>query len=66
MCKGLPVWLSFLEKIAPVKVLAAFSVMYWYYAQIEEIAKTGKAKPNMSVLKASLRILRRHKKLLNA
>ena len=40
--------------------------MYWYYAQIEEIAKTGKAKPNMSVLKASLRILRRHKKLLNA
>jgi 2,4-dienoyl-CoA reductase-like NADH-dependent reductase (Old Yellow Enzyme family) len=61
---GLPAWLSFLERIAPVKVLAAFSVMYWYYAQIEEIAKTGKAKPNMSVISASLRIVRRHARLL--
>ena len=47
-----------------MKVLAAFSVMYWYYAQIEEIAKTGKAKPNMSVISASLRIVRRHARLL--
>ena len=62
--RGLPAWLSFLERIAPVKVLAAFSVMYWYYAQIEEIAKTGKAKPGMGVFSASLRIVRRHARLL--
>ena len=64
--RGLPRWLAFLENIAPVKVLAAFSVMYWYYAQIEEIAITGRAKPGMSVLAASLRIMKRHKRLLNS
>ena len=64
--RGLPRWLSFLEKIGPVRVMAAFSVMYWYYAQLEEIARTGKAKPGMSVLSATHRIMSRQSKLLKS
>jgi 2,4-dienoyl-CoA reductase-like NADH-dependent reductase (Old Yellow Enzyme family) len=62
--RGLPSWLAFLERIDPVRVMAAFSVMYWYYAQMDEIARHGKPKPGMSVLAASRRILSRHRRLL--
>lgn len=64
--RGLPGWLSFLENIGPVRVMAAFSVMYWYYAQMDEIARTGKARPGMSVLGATRRIMLRHKRLLKS
>jgi 2,4-dienoyl-CoA reductase-like NADH-dependent reductase (Old Yellow Enzyme family) len=62
--RGLPRWMSFLEKIGPVRVMAAFSVMYWYYAQMDEIARNGAPKPDMSVIGASRRILLRHGRLL--
>jgi hypothetical protein len=62
--RGLPSWLAFLERIDPVRVMAAFSVMYWYYAQMDEIAHEGKPRPGMSVLGASRRILARHRRLL--
>ncbi len=64
--RGLPRWLAFLEKIGPVRVMAAFSVMYWYYAQLEEIAKTGEARPGMSTLSATRRIMKRQKRLLTS
>ncbi len=64
--RGLPGWLSFLEKIGPVRVAAAFSVMYWYYAQMDELARTGKARPGLSVPGAYWRILSRHRRLLKA
>jgi 2,4-dienoyl-CoA reductase-like NADH-dependent reductase (Old Yellow Enzyme family) len=62
--RGLPSWLAFLERIGPVRVMAAFSVMYWYYAQMDEIAREGKPRPGMGVLGATLRILARHRRLL--
>ena len=62
--RGLPSWLGFLDRIDPVRVMAAFSVMYWYYAQMDEIAHTGEPRPGMSVLGASRRILSRHRRLL--
>lgn len=64
--RGLPAWLSFLEKIGPVRVMAAFGVMYWYYAQMDELARSGKARPGLSVLGAYRRILSRQKRLLKA
>ncbi|MEE4219177.1 MAG: NADH:flavin oxidoreductase/NADH oxidase family protein [Xanthomonadales bacterium] len=64
--QAIPGWLSFLEKIGPLKVMAAFSVMYWYYQQMDELARTGKAQPGMSVFGASRRILARHRRLLKA
>ena len=62
--RGLPSWLAFLERIDPVRVMAAFSVMYWYYAQMDEIAREGEPWPGMSVLGATRRILSRHRRLL--
>ena len=62
--RALPRWLSFLETIGAVRVMAAFSVMYWYYAQLEEIARNGEARPGMSVFSATRRILSRHNRLL--
>lgn len=64
--KGLPGWLSFLHHIAPVRVIAAFSTMYWFYAQLDELARTGKPRTSMGVLGASQRILRRHARLLKS
>jgi 2,4-dienoyl-CoA reductase-like NADH-dependent reductase (Old Yellow Enzyme family) len=64
--RGLPRWLAFLERIGPVRVMSAFSIMYWYYAQIEEIARHGKARPGLSVIGATRRILARHRRLLKS
>ena len=62
--RGLPAWLGFLEKIGPIRVMAAFSIMYWYYAQMDEIARTGKPNPGMSTLSATRRIMKRQNQLL--
>jgi 2,4-dienoyl-CoA reductase-like NADH-dependent reductase (Old Yellow Enzyme family) len=62
--RGLPSWLAFLERIDAVRVMAAFSVMYWYYAQMDEIAHEGEPRQGMSVLGATRRILSRHRRLL--
>ncbi|MEE4294973.1 MAG: NADH:flavin oxidoreductase/NADH oxidase family protein [Xanthomonadales bacterium] len=61
---GLPAWLSFLERLGPVRIMSAFSIIYWYYVQIEELGKNGKARPEISPLRAFLRVLRRHGRLL--
>ena len=61
---GLPSWLSFLERLGPVRIMSAFSIIYWYYVQIEELGKNGKARPEISPLRAFLRVLRRHGRLL--
>ncbi len=44
--------------------MAAFSVMYWYYAQMDELARSGRPRPGMGVLAATRRILARHRRLL--
>jgi hypothetical protein len=44
--------------------MAAFSIMYWYYAQMDEIARTGKPNPGMSTLSATRRIMKRQNRLL--
>lgn len=62
--RGLPASLSFLERFGPVKMLAGFAVIYWYYAQIEELGRHGKARPELSPLRSLIRVLRRHRKLL--
>ena len=64
--RGLPGWLSFLHHIAPVRVMAAFSTMGWFYAQLDELARPGKPRPSLGGLTASRRILRRHARLLKS
>ena len=44
----LPPALSFLNGLKMVRALEGFAVTYWYYAQIEALARTGKAKIGIS------------------
>jgi 2,4-dienoyl-CoA reductase-like NADH-dependent reductase (Old Yellow Enzyme family) len=60
----LPGWLSFLARFKTVQTLATFSVQYWFYAQIDELGRAGRADPDMSVFSASQRVMSLQKKLL--
>ena len=61
---ALPRWLAFLERSDTVRVFAGLSLMYWYYAQIDELARRGVARPRMSVVAAALRVVRQQMSLL--
>ncbi|MEJ2383738.1 MAG: NADH:flavin oxidoreductase/NADH oxidase family protein [Xanthomonadales bacterium] len=61
---ALPRWLAFLERSDTVRVFAGLSLMYWYYAQIDELARRGTARPRMSVAAAALRVMRQQTTLL--
>jgi 2,4-dienoyl-CoA reductase-like NADH-dependent reductase (Old Yellow Enzyme family) len=61
---ALPRWLSFLERSDTLRVFAGLSLMYWYYVQIEELARHGKARPGTSVVAAALRVVRQQAALL--
>lgn len=60
----LPGWLDFLTRIDAVRALAGFGVMYWFYSQLDELGKKGRAVPDLSVLAATKRIMKLQKQLL--
>lgn len=62
----LPPWLSVLNRVKAIRPLTIFAVMYWYYAQLEEIGLHGKAQPSMSVFAATKRVMSQQKKILAA
>ena len=57
----LPSWLSGLSRIKTIRPLAIFAVMYWYYAQLEELGRRGLAQPSMSVFAATRRVMAQQK-----
>jgi len=62
----LPPWLSFLNRVKAIRPLTIFAVMYWYYAQLEEIGLHGKPQPSMSVFAATRRVMSQQKRVLAA
>jgi hypothetical protein len=60
----LPPWLDFLTRIDAVRAMAGFGVMYWFYSQLDEVGKRGRAVPELSVLAATSRIMGLQKRLL--
>jgi len=52
----LPPWLSFLGGLKMLRAVEGFAVTYWYYAQIDAIARTGKANIGISPFAALLGI----------
>ena len=60
----LPSWLNFLTGIKTVRAMASFAVQYWYYAQLDELGRTGRAAPAMSVFAATKRVMALQKVLL--
>ena len=64
--KLLPPWLSFLGKLKMLRAVEGFAVTYWYYAQLDAIARTGKANIGISPFKALLTIQNAGKAWLKA
>jgi 2,4-dienoyl-CoA reductase-like NADH-dependent reductase (Old Yellow Enzyme family) len=62
----LPSWLSVLNRVKAIRPLTIFAVMYWYYAQLDELGRNGRAQPSMSVFAATKRVMRLQKTLLAA
>jgi hypothetical protein len=62
----LPPWLGFLGGIKLLRAVEAFSVTYWYYAQLDAIARTGKANIGISPFAALLATMRSGKAWLKA
>ena len=60
----LPSGLNFLTGIKTVRAVASFAVQYWYYAQLDELGRTGRAAPAMSVFAATKRVMALQKVLL--
>ena len=54
----LPPWLGALRGLKMITAIEAFAVTYWYYAQIEALARTGRAKPSVSPFAAFLQVNR--------
>jgi 2,4-dienoyl-CoA reductase-like NADH-dependent reductase (Old Yellow Enzyme family) len=59
-----PRWLSFLNRSQTLRTMATFSVQYWFYAQIDELGRTGRARPEMSVFSATRRLMASQKHLM--
>ncbi len=64
--KLLPPWLSFLGGLKMMRAVEGFAVTYWYYAQIDAIARTGRANIGISPFKALLSIQNAGKAWLKA
>jgi hypothetical protein len=62
----LPSWLSVLNRVKAIRPLTIFAVMYWYYAQLDELGRNGRAQPSMSVFAATKRVMGLQKTLLAA
>lgn len=62
----LPPWLGFLNGLKMLRAVEGFAVTYWYYAQIDAIARTGKANIGISPFAALLSIQNAGKAWLKA
>ena len=60
----LPDWLAFLGKVPLVRAMAGFSVMYWFYAQLDSLGRTGLPQPDLSVFAATIQVKRHEAELL--
>ena len=61
-----PDWLAFLGRLNALKSMATFAVQFWFYAQLDELGREGRAEPGMSVFAATRRIMGLQKQLLAA
>ena len=60
-----PPWLSFLNRIKTLRAMATFGVIYWFYAQIDALGRTGQPEPGMSVFAATRQVMSGQKQLLS-
>ncbi len=61
-----PNWLSFLNRSKTLRTMGAFSLQFWFYAQIEAMGLRGHSDPAMSVFAATRRVMGQQKSWLKA
>ncbi|WP_417622040.1 NADH:flavin oxidoreductase/NADH oxidase family protein [Parasphingorhabdus sp.] len=62
----IPDWLGFLKRFQIVKAVGSFAIIYWFYEQLENLGKTGKTDPDLSVFKAFRAVEARNRRILAA
>ncbi|MGB5723916.1 MAG: NADH:flavin oxidoreductase, partial [Parasphingorhabdus sp.] len=62
----IPDWMGFLMRFQMVKAVAGFAVIFWFYEQLENLGKSGKTDPGLSVFKAFRAVEARNKRILAA
>ena len=60
----LPRWAKWLERISLVRTVAGFAPQFWYYQQLVEIGRNGRADDTLTVAKAASRHQASEKRLL--
>ena len=61
-----PGWLSFLNRVNALRTMGTFGVQFWYYAQLDDLGRTGKANPAMSVFAATRQVMAQQRRWLGA
>ena len=59
-----PSWLAWLGNLNILKVVAGFTMQYWFYGQIDSIGRTGAADPQLTVFQATKQTIAAEKKLI--
>ena len=62
----LPEWLGFLTRFPTVRAMAGFATIFWFYEQLENLGKSGKTDPRLSVFRAFRAVEARNKRILAA
>lgn len=60
----IPEWLGFLSRFQLVKAISGFAVIFWFYEQLENLGKSGKTDPGLSVFKAFRAVEARNKRIM--
>ncbi len=61
-----PPWLSFLNRSNTLRIVGAFGIQYWFYAQLDLLGLTGQARPGLSVFAATRRVMAQQSRWLKA
>jgi len=59
-----PSWLAWLGNLNILKVVAGFTMQYWFYGQIDSIGRAGVADPQLTVFQATKQTIAAEKKLI--
>ncbi len=62
----IPSWLGFLKQLKIMRAVDGFATIDWFYSQLYALGRTGKTRPDRTVLGALLEVEGNHSKLLKA
>lgn len=61
----IPRWLSVSKRLRMCEVVNGFAAMFWFYEQLEQLGRTGKAQPGLTPFTCLRRVEARAQKILD-